>query len=120
MEIFTTEDGLVLDAFNAKCPSRTRLRDVTGRWAPLVILALSDGITRFGDLHRYIDGSSERMLSQTLKTLTDDEVVTRTVEADGRPNYTLTAQGNEIADKLQALIDTVYRHMADRLTPPQT
>lgn len=112
---FVTEDGAVLNAFISGCPSRSELRDVTGRWAPLVLLALDNGITRFGDLHRFIGGSSERMLSQTLQTLADDEVVARSVDADGRPRYELTAGGRKIAARMHELMDTVYTHLAGRL-----
>lgn len=57
------------DAFNASCPSQSALRDLTGRWVPLVLIALDDGATRFGEIHRRIGGSNERMIAQTLRTL---------------------------------------------------
>lgn len=99
------------DVFDARCPSRLILRDVTGRWAPLVLMALDDGLTRFGDLHRYIGGSNERMLSQTLSTLTGDRLVTRELDQNGRPAYTLTEGGHDIAARLLDLRDAIYRHL---------
>ena len=79
MANFEHEDGPVIDVFDPRCPSRSILRDVTGRWAPLVLMALNDGACRFGELHRTIGGSNERMLSQTLATLTDDKLISRSL-----------------------------------------
>ena len=59
-------DGYVLDVFDPRCPSRSALRDVTGRWGPLILLAMADGLTRFGDLHRYIGGSLDGIISLIL------------------------------------------------------
>ena len=103
------------DVLESKCPSRRLLRDVTGRWAPLVLICLDDGISRFGDLHREIDGSNERMLSQTLTTLVDDGFVTRALGTNERPIYGLTAGGREIARQVKALRDAVYGHMSKSL-----
>lgn len=99
------------DVLYVDCPSREVLRDVTGRWAPLVLLTLADGGTRFGELRRSIGGSNERMLSQTLATLTDDGLVRRDVDPDGRPRYGLTPGGREIARRVRDLRDAVYHHL---------
>lgn len=107
-----TEDGHVLDVFDPRCPSRRALRDVTGRWAPLVLLALDEGAVRFGDLRRSIGGSNERMLSQTLTTLTADGLVDRTLDENDRPFYQLTPGGRSIAARLRDLRDAIYTHLA--------
>lgn len=117
MDTFTTEDGLVLDAFNSRCHSRETLRAITGRWAPLVLLALDDGITRFGDLHRYIDGSNERMISQTLRDLAAEHLVVRSSDDTGRPLYTLSPGGKDIAQHLRGLLTSVYTHLAGPRPP---
>lgn len=115
MEDVFAPDGHRLDVFDARCPSRSLLRDVTGRWAPLVLIALDDGATRFGDLHRRIGGSNERMLSQTLTTLTADHLVRRSLDDAGRPRYELTEDGHEIARRARDLRDAVYQHLAATL-----
>lgn len=102
------------DVLDAACPSHAAMRDVTGRWAPLVLLALSEGCTRFGEIHRRVGGSSERMISQTLRTLQEDAMIERTLDADGRPAYTLTDTGREIADRVHDLSLALYAHLRHR------
>lgn len=105
-------DGHVLDVFDPRCPSRAALRDVTGRWAPLVLIALDDGATRFGDLRRGIGGSNERMLSQTLTTLVADGLVDRTLDEKDRPLYRLTPGGRDVTARLRDLRTAIYTHLA--------
>lgn len=104
----TTVEDRGFDIFASLCPSRSVLRDVTGKWAPLVMIALEEGATRFGELHRQIGGSSERMLSQTLTTLTEDGAVARQLDAAGRPVYTLTECGQALVVHLRGLRDVIY------------
>lgn len=98
------------DAFSELCPSQSALRDLTGRWAPLVLIALDDGLTRFGEIRRRIGGSSERMIAQTLRTLEADGFVERSIE-NGRPAYALTDGGRAVAASFRGLINTLYAHL---------
>ncbi|WP_157975762.1 helix-turn-helix domain-containing protein [Brachybacterium sp. YJGR34] len=98
------------DAFSAQCPSQSALRDLTGRWVPLVMVALDDGATRFGEIHRRVGGSSERMISQTLRTLEEDGFVQRTMDG-ARPAYTLTEGGHAVAGRFRELLETLYSHL---------
>ncbi|MGO1949532.1 MAG: winged helix-turn-helix transcriptional regulator [Mycobacteriaceae bacterium] len=103
-----------MDVLNRFCLSRSVLRDVTGRWAPLVLLALDENApARFGDLHRAVDGCSERMLSQTLRTLTDDGFVTRGEEHGHHPVYGLTDGGRTLVPHLRGLRDALYAHLTE-------
>ncbi len=105
---------LGFDVLSIGCPSHAAMRDVTGRWAPLVLLALEEGCTRFGEIHRRVGGSSERMIAQTLRTLQGDRVVERSVDPDGRPLYGLTPTGRDIARRVRDLSEAVYAHLASR------
>ncbi len=120
MKAPATAEGYVLDVFDPRCPSRSALRDVTGRWGPLILLAMADGLTRFGDLHRYIGGSNERMLSKTLGALTAHGLVVRTTDSDGRPSYELSAGGREVAVRLGELRDAIYAHLAESGQPAES
>lgn len=44
------------------------LDHVTSRWGVLVLVALADGALRWSELHRRVQGVSEKMLAQTLRT----------------------------------------------------
>lgn len=100
-----------LDVFSSHCPSRTALLNITGKWAPLVLLALDDGNERFGEICRAIGGSNERMVSQTLTTLTEDGLVTRDLDPRGRPRYALTVGGSAITARVRELRDAIYEHL---------
>jgi DNA-binding HxlR family transcriptional regulator len=65
------DQGREFDVFDPRCPSRTALHDVTNKWAPLILITLDDGAGRFGEIHRAIGGSRERMISQTLSVLAE-------------------------------------------------
>ncbi|BBD00265.1 MULTISPECIES: winged helix-turn-helix transcriptional regulator [Sphingobium] len=65
------------DAYNPDCPTRHVLDRIGDKWAVLVMLTLKDGPVRFNDLRRRIGAISQKMLSQTLKSLERDGLVSR-------------------------------------------
>lgn len=69
------------DAYLATCPSRQLLAALSDKWVVLVLSALHDGPARYSDLRRRIAGVSQKMLTQTLRSLERDGLVTRTVVA---------------------------------------
>lgn len=102
---------VAFDAFNEQCLSQSALRDLTGRWVPLVMVALDEGATRFSEIHRRIGGSNERMIAQTLRTLESDGLVVRSMDS-GRPSYTLTDGGRAVAARFRDLIGALYEHLS--------
>ncbi len=100
------------------CPTRVVLDHVTSKWGVLVLLALSDGTHRWGELRRAVDGISEKMLAQTLRILEADGLVDR----DARPTipphveYSLTPLGRELVDRLLPLVEWIARN-ADGILP---
>src|SRR6476659_2746820 len=68
------------DAFLAKGPSRQLLDRVSDKWVALILAALgSDGPHRYSELSRRLAGVSQKMLTQTLRSLERDGLVRRTV-----------------------------------------
>ncbi|MEC3911726.1 helix-turn-helix domain-containing protein [Sphingobium sp. CR2-8] len=65
------------DAYNPDCPTRHVLDRIGDKWAVLVMLTLKDGPVRFNELRRRIGAISQKMLSQTLKSLERDGLVRR-------------------------------------------
>ncbi|MET0991629.1 MAG: helix-turn-helix domain-containing protein [Lacisediminihabitans sp.] len=90
----------------AACPSRTVLDHVTSKWGVLVLLALADGTHRWGELRRVVEGISEKMLAQTLRTLEKDGIVLRTAypEIPPRVEYGLTDRGRALNEHLLPLM----------------
>ena len=100
------EDGAPpANVFAAGCASRVVLDHVTSKWGVLVIVALSETSLRWGELRRGIEGISEKMLAQTLRTLEADGLVHREAQPTIPPrvDYSLTARGHELADNLLPL-----------------
>ncbi len=67
------------DSFLVTCSSRLLLSRLADKWVTLVLCALMDGPTRHSALARRITGVSQKMLTQTLRKLERDGLVTRTV-----------------------------------------
>src|SRR4051794_33830667 len=67
------------DAFLADCPSRQLLDRLSDKWVALVMCALEAEPRRYSQLARMIAGVSQKMLTQTLRSLERDGMVARTV-----------------------------------------
>ncbi|SBW28836.1 HxlR family transcriptional regulator [Candidatus Protofrankia californiensis] len=108
----SAQDDTGGDAFHSGCPARTVLDHVTSRWGVLVLTGLGAGPLRFYELQTKIEGISEKMLSQTLRTLVRDGLIERTVEPSSPPkvSYSLTSLGEGLAQPLQQLFDWIRDH----------
>nr|WP_187361149.1 helix-turn-helix domain-containing protein [Phytoactinopolyspora mesophila] len=103
------------DVFDINCPARTILDHVTSRWGVLVLAALSQGPMRFSELRRRVTGVSEKMLSQTLRTLVSDGFIGREVTPAVPPqvSYSLTPLGADLAQRVVELVNWIDHHVAD-------
>ena len=101
------------DAFLAGCPTRELLSRLTDKWVALVIPALAGGPLRHGELAHRIAGVSQKMLTQTLRTLERDGLVTRTVTASVpvRVDYALTPLGHELFPVMVSIKNWAETHM---------
>jgi DNA-binding HxlR family transcriptional regulator len=82
----------------ARCPIRTTLELVGGKWKLLILFQLAGRQLRLSELKRQIPDISEKMLIQELKNLIDSRLVERKNfgEVPPRVEYQLTAIGNKI------------------------
>jgi DNA-binding HxlR family transcriptional regulator len=92
-------------ALNAHCPTRLILNRIADKWTVLVMILLEDGTKRFSELQREIGGISQKMLTQTLRGLERDGLVSRKVHATVPPKveYALTPLGHTLKDLLYAI-----------------
>lgn len=65
------------DPFQAQCPTRRVLDRIGDKWAVLILILLERQTMRFNELRRSIEAISQKMLSQTLKSLERDGLVRR-------------------------------------------
>ncbi|MEM9806577.1 MAG: helix-turn-helix domain-containing protein [Cyanobacteria bacterium P01_D01_bin.56] len=91
--------------YAAICPSREVLAFIGEKWVSLIIGALEGKVMRFGELKRFCEGISQKMLTQTLRKLERDGLVNRTLYTDVLPiktEYRLTKLGESLLPIVQA------------------
>jgi DNA-binding HxlR family transcriptional regulator len=86
---------------------------IADKWTALVILALSRGTYRYSELHRTIGGVSQKMLTQTLRSLETSGLIDRKVYPTVPPmvEYSLTPLGETLVKPLKTLCDWASEHM---------
>lgn len=102
------------------CGLDAALSVVGGRWKFLVLWQLAEsGPQRFGQLHRLVDGITEKVLIGALKDLEADCIIVRRDFQELSPHveYSLTPFGSSLAEALRPLCDWGYAHM-DRIGAP--
>jgi DNA-binding HxlR family transcriptional regulator len=114
MKTKETAPGITKDPdlcrYRTLCASRLEdvLRSIDGRWKmPILAHLLNEEHMRFSDLERAIPRASQKMLTQHLRELERDGIVSRTVypEVPPRVEYRLTKQGRELRPVFLALLD---------------
>jgi DNA-binding HxlR family transcriptional regulator len=100
------------DPGDPACELRNILDRIADKWSLLVIYVLADGVRRFSQLRREIDGISQRMLTLTLRQLEREGLVRRTVFAvvPPRVDYELTPLGSTLLDTIQSLVAWAGEH----------
>ena len=88
---------------------------ICDKWSLLILHQLSHGTKRHSELHRGIRGISQKMLTQTLRTLERDRLVRRTVHpvVPPRVDYALTRLGGTLTNPLLALYRWTEAHLAE-------
>src|ERR1700730_10337936 len=105
------------NAYSADCPTRQILDRVGDKWAVLILLLVRNEPMRFNELRRAIEGISQKMLSQVLKSLERHGViiprsiatVPMTVE------YSITPLGATLAGAVDPLRDWAERNLKEVL-----
>lgn len=116
------------DAFFASCPSRQLLDRISDKWVALILCALGSGgqgatgaggarPMRYSELSRALAGVSQKMLTQTLRSLERDGLVTRTVTptVPVTVTYEVTELGLSLHQLVRGLKAWAETHMDDVL-----
>ena len=98
-----------------QCPSRIVLDRIADKWTALIIQVLANGTRRYAALQREIGGISQKMLTQTLRSLERDGLVLRKAYPVAPPKveYSLTRFGRTLIDPLHALCRWSERHLPE-------
>jgi DNA-binding HxlR family transcriptional regulator len=119
------QEKTAYNAFLAACPSRKLLDRISDKWVTLVIAALGSGPDcageprpmRFSELSRVLSGVSQKMLTQTLRSLERDGLITRTATATVpvTVSYELTDLGMSLHELVRSIKSWAELHMDDVL-----
>lgn len=111
------DDKRAYNAWLAGCPTRQLVEVLSDKWVTLILAALAGGPHRHGELRERIAGVSQKMLTQTLRGLERDGLVTRTVVSavPARVDYALTPLGEDLAPVVGAIKMWAEAHMDDVL-----
>lgn len=104
------------DVFLADCPARTTLALVADTWSVVVVFGLGGGPMRYSDLRARIGGTSNKMLTQTLRKLERSNLVERRPLPTAPPGaeYRLTVLGESLLEPVSVLARWAENH-ADEL-----
>ncbi len=103
------------NVLDQQCESRQALDRIADKWTCLVVYALVDGPRRHGELRRAIQGISQKMLTQTLRSMEADGLVRRTVIDVIPPHveYALTPLGETLKEPLVAICQWAMQHLPE-------
>jgi DNA-binding HxlR family transcriptional regulator len=103
------------NVMSATCPSRTVLHRIGARWTVFVVNALAERSMRFTELKSHIRGITPKALTETLRAMECDGLISRT-DLGGNPphvEYALTPLGRSLLGPLRAVREWAEAHVPD-------
>jgi DNA-binding HxlR family transcriptional regulator len=103
------------DDFDANCPQRLLLDQLTEKWSMLVLISLDDGPLRFNAVKRQLVGVTQKALTQCLRRLERNGIVTRRV-VPASPiavEYAITPLGRSVQKPLRAMYRWTTENLAE-------
>ena len=106
-------DPLEPDMFHPACPSSIMPIRIGDKWSAMIIICLEQGPRRFSELRVPIRAATPKVLTQTLRALERDGMITRTVYAEVPPRveYELTPLGRTLLDLVAACRRWAHEHL---------
>ena len=103
------------DIARADSLAREIFSDIANKWALLIIETIGDSTKRFTELKVEVDGISHKMLTQNLRLLERNGLVTRVVHPTVPPrvDYTLTEPGQALRATVDAMCDWTTRYLSE-------
>ncbi|RZJ52354.1 MAG: transcriptional regulator [Flavobacterium sp.] len=90
-----------------ECPITIFMDKIGGKWKPVIIwLLLKNEIMRFNELDKAIEGITQKMLAQALKSLEEENIIKRTSYPVVPPKveYTLSEKGKTLSEVLHGIM----------------
>lgn len=89
------------------CPVAVTVNIIGSKWKLLILRDLLSGTRRFGELRKSLEGNSQRVLTQSLRDLEADGIVSRKVYAEVPPRveYSLNETGETLRPVIAAMAE---------------
>ncbi len=90
------------------CPVTKLMSVVGGRWKFIILYTLRNSSKRFGQINQFIPSISNKVLSEQLKELEEDQIIDRKVLSDRIPinvAYSLTKKGEQLIPIIELMAD---------------
>lgn len=100
------------------CKVDDALGILVGKWKPIILLTLlKEGTKRFSDLKRSVPGITQKMLTNQLRDLEDEDIITRKVFAEVPPKveYSMTEYGKSLEPILIAMHEWGTAHTLHKM-----
>jgi len=119
-KIYANVGDNVLIEYNGKsyiCALDLGFEIIRGKWKAVILCHLSDGPKRFLELQRITCGVSQKVLSESLKQLEVDEIITKHIYAEIPPRveYSLTKKGEALVPALKIIEEWSKNYFSDIL-----
>jgi DNA-binding HxlR family transcriptional regulator len=90
---------------DAICPVARTAEIISGKWTLLIIRDLASGVKRFNQLERSLHGISPKTLSERLRSLEEEGIISRQTFAEVPPRveYTLTEKGLDLVHVIDSM-----------------
>ncbi|MBQ8913280.1 MAG: helix-turn-helix transcriptional regulator [Lachnospiraceae bacterium] len=90
-----------------ECPVATTVSLIGSKWKLLIIRNLLNRPWRFNELHKSLEGISQKVLTESLRSMEADGIVTRTVYAEVPPRveYALSELGESLRPIINSMAD---------------
>lgn len=101
---------------NEPCPAEQTLRVVGGKWKIPILFFLWTGTHRFSELRSALGHVAPKVMTQQLREMEADGLLTRKVFAEVPPRveYALTAKGKSLRPVVDAMVRWGKTHMQPR------
>ena len=98
----------------SECPVRATIDVIEGKWKPIIVDALKEGTLRFGQLRRHTPEATRKVLTEQLRELEDDQIISRKVIGKKweRVEYSLTPYGITLVPVLTVMAEWGMKHKA--------
>jgi DNA-binding HxlR family transcriptional regulator len=96
----------------SECPVRATIDVIDGKWKPIIVNALKPGTLRFGQLRRHAPEATRKVLTEQLRELEKDQIITRRVLGQRweRVEYALTPYGRTLLPVLTLMAKWGKKH----------